>query len=90
MKSTCIKNCGDGLKLASEDCDDFNTISGDGCSDQCQVENGYVCIPSGNGWDICLFAPTVAIEYISEKNEIFLKFSEVMQIVDLQVSWIEV
>lgn len=37
--------CGDGrLTLASiEQCDDKNTISGDGCDERCQLEPGWVC-----------------------------------------------
>ncbi len=38
--------CGDGSWNKGEDCDDGNTVSGDGCSETCQVEIGYVC-PSG-------------------------------------------
>ena len=36
--------CGDGLRLGSEECDDDNTISGDGCSSECTVEDGFVCL----------------------------------------------
>lgn len=35
--------CGDGVLAESEDCDDGNTISGDGCSDDCIQELGYDC-----------------------------------------------
>lgn len=30
-------------EISNERCDDANTINGDGCSDTCQVEGGYVC-----------------------------------------------
>jgi cysteine-rich repeat protein len=30
-----------------EQCDDANTASGDGCSDACELEPGYVCDPPG-------------------------------------------
>jgi cysteine-rich repeat protein len=32
--------CGDGSKNAGEDCDDGNTVSGDGCSAICVIESG--------------------------------------------------
>jgi cysteine-rich repeat protein len=49
--------CGNGAKQTGEDCDDGNTTAGDGCSDTCKVETGYVCTgtpsvcttPCGNG-----------------------------------------
>ena len=37
------KKCGDGIIDASEQCDDANTVSGDGCSSNCSVEQGYFC-----------------------------------------------
>lgn len=38
-------SCGDGiLQTASEDCDDGNKLSGDGCSATCKVEDGFECI----------------------------------------------
>jgi fibro-slime domain-containing protein len=39
----CSTKCGDGLILGSEACDDGNAVSGDGCSDKCQVEAGFTC-----------------------------------------------
>jgi cysteine-rich repeat protein len=50
--------CGDGIVSSAETCDDGNTVSGDGCSDDCAtVEAGYQCAPgfcyaTGTG-DIC-------------------------------------
>ncbi len=35
--------CGDGILDLGESCDDGNTANGDGCSDVCQVENGWTC-----------------------------------------------
>ncbi len=47
----CATACGDGLivdddKLPGpnqQECDDGNTISGDGCSKDCKIEPGYTC-----------------------------------------------
>eukprot|EP00727_Mastigamoeba_balamuthi_P003566 m51a1_g13206 hypothetical protein (423) ;mRNA; r:476-2452 len=35
--------CGGGTKASSEDCDDGNTVAGDGCDPVCRLESGYVC-----------------------------------------------
>jgi cysteine-rich repeat protein len=44
----CVNNvcqlCGNGVWVADgEECDDGNTVSGDGCSSNCEVENGWSC-----------------------------------------------
>ncbi len=39
--------CGNGEVEAGESCDDGDVASGDGCSAQCQVEDGYQCPPKG-------------------------------------------
>ena len=39
----CTTKCGDGLILGNEKCDDGNAVSGDGCSADCQVEDGFTC-----------------------------------------------
>ena len=40
---TCTPICGDGLIRVGEECDDNNTIAGDGCSPLCKVEQYWVC-----------------------------------------------
>jgi fibro-slime domain-containing protein len=40
--------CGDGVvNQPSEQCDDGNTVPGDGCNGICQIEPGYTCPPKG-------------------------------------------
>ena len=41
----CRSSCGDGLLLAgdSEECDDGNSVAGDGCDDTCLIEDGWTC-----------------------------------------------
>ena len=39
--------CGDGIIERNEGCDDGNTVSGDGCSRICQLENNYDCPTPG-------------------------------------------
>lgn len=41
--TTTAPVCGDGTVEGLEDCDDGNTTAGDGCSDTCELEPGYVC-----------------------------------------------
>ena len=38
-----IDGCGDGTIDGDEECDDANTTSGDGCSQQCTIEEGWTC-----------------------------------------------
>jgi fibro-slime domain-containing protein len=41
-------NCGNGEKTKDEACDDGNTVSGDGCANNClYVEPGYSCVTAG-------------------------------------------
>ena len=43
---TCAPICGDGKNIpwsTLDECDDNNTVSGDGCSADCLVEAGYAC-----------------------------------------------
>ncbi|MDX9719303.1 MAG: DUF4215 domain-containing protein [Myxococcota bacterium] len=41
--STELGTCGDGKLAGNEQCDDGNLSSGDGCSESCQLEDGYAC-----------------------------------------------
>jgi len=38
-----VQICGDGMILGAEECDDNNTLDGDGCSASCTVEPRWVC-----------------------------------------------
>lgn len=38
-----IDGCGDGTIDGDEECDDVNTVSGDGCSSECTIEEGWTC-----------------------------------------------
>ena len=38
----CLK-CGNGVMQIDEECDDFNSENGDGCSDKCKIERYWVC-----------------------------------------------
>ena len=41
--------CGDSLVSSGEQCDDGDAEGGDGCSESCTVESGYVCSTVGQG-----------------------------------------
>mgnify|MGYP002414094089 CR=1 FL=1 len=38
----CTFECGDSI-LVENECEDLNQDSGDGCSEECEVERGYEC-----------------------------------------------
>lgn len=70
----CEDICGDGLKITKQ-CDDGNTFSGDGCSNNCQVEYGFECLtPNTSCREI--IAPSYKISSISAKNLVWVEFSE--------------
>lgn len=39
----CTPVCGDGIVKAPEECDDGDTVNGDGCADDCTEEAGWTC-----------------------------------------------
>ncbi|CDW87712.1 lipoprotein [Stylonychia lemnae] len=45
----CYETCGDGYNFPTftNDCDDANTNSNDGCNNKCQVEDGWYCYGGG-------------------------------------------
>ena len=58
-QTVCQTICGDGRRIGAqlggtEECDDKNTVEGDGCSSACVVEEGYSCVGgSTNSRDVC-------------------------------------
>jgi cysteine-rich repeat protein len=61
----CIPICGDGILVTEldEKCDDGNTLSGDGCSELCAIEDGYECDSKG-----CrkIIYPIITIEVLND------------------------
>lgn len=49
------KICGNGIIEFGEQCDDGNTVGGDGCSPNCTVEGGFSCTGQPS---VCALAPT--------------------------------
>ena len=57
------EKCGKGFRISEKiPCDDGNLIDGDGCSSDCQVEEGFQCSGgSPQSPDLCMDA--TALEY---------------------------
>ena len=49
----CVITCGDSVRGPGESCDDGNMASGDGCSDLCDIEPGWVCYEPTAGASVC-------------------------------------
>lgn len=50
----CVVACGDAIIGPGEECDDGNSAPMDGCSDLCEIEDGYVCFDQPSGGSVCL------------------------------------
>ena len=55
MGTACFSLCGNGVidRSTNEQCDDANTNPNDGCSPSCQIEPGFSCVISFQGFSIC-------------------------------------
>ncbi|CAD8100386.1 unnamed protein product [Paramecium sonneborni] len=42
INGTCLNKCGTKVRIKEEECDDVNLVKGDGCDDQCKLENNYI------------------------------------------------
>lgn len=49
----CVVACGDAILGPGEECDDGNTGAMDGCSDLCEIEEGWVCFDQPGG-SVCV------------------------------------
>jgi proprotein convertase subtilisin/kexin type 5 len=56
-QTLCTTVCGDGIVMSLfEQCDDGNTMSGDGCSSFCIVESLFTCSNTTNSPSKCLLS----------------------------------
>ena len=70
----CEDICGDGF-IVNKQCDDGNTISGDGCSGLCTIEFGFECLTAGQPCRENI-PPELTIKGITNKQVIYLEFTE--------------
>ena len=56
--------CGDGYKASNENCDDGNTVNGDGCSNICQIETNFSCTNNSSNTSVCSLI-AITIDYQS-------------------------
>lgn len=66
--------CGDGLVTGSENCDDSNTLNGDGCNAICLAESGWNC---GDGTicdPVCGDGMVVAAEVCDPTNSAWTEY----------------
>ncbi len=74
----CVEICGDGIDLGMLGCDDGNTVDGDGCSSNCEVEPGFTCQKPAEGPNVCYTTvpPSPSLKISGSKNEhVTLSFS---------------
>ncbi|KAM3132644.1 hypothetical protein pb186bvf_015316, partial [Paramecium bursaria] len=60
--SSCYSICGDDILAISEQCDDGNLLDGDGCSQQCKLEQGFLLL-NGTIMNIVYPIPTLSETY---------------------------
>ena len=84
----CSEVCGDSRNMGILECDDGNLVSGDGCDENCKVENGYDCKGGGiENPDLCLdiVPPLAVIASISLDYSLIIFFSELIQIISIYI-----
>lgn len=75
----CVEVCGDGRRTAAE-CDDGNTVSGDGCSASCTVEQNYTCAGSPSSPSVCSYNQALTVTLVDSwkdptANTVYFSFS---------------
>ncbi|CAI2384187.1 unnamed protein product [Moneuplotes crassus] len=63
-QNKCVNICGDGLIVTGESCDDANTLSSDGCNNQCQIEEYYNCTGEPSVCEIQEVEPSPTVEQV--------------------------
>eukprot|EP00347_Sterkiella_histriomuscorum_P013429 403364739 len=79
----CDEICGDGKNLGVYECDDGNLISGDGCNENCEKEDGFNCGTSG-----CLKIdkPRPYVKSLSKNNDITIGFDQAISVAEGDLS----
>ena len=77
-KVYCSEKCGDGYNVGIRGCDDGNQAAGDGCDQECRVEEGFLCAGGSlTSPDRCrgTVRPTFRISHLDAENSfLVLKF----------------
>ncbi|CAD8126709.1 unnamed protein product [Paramecium sonneborni] len=69
LNGTCLKFlCGDGVLELSEECDDGNILSNDGCSNLCQIESNWICFNKQEQINTCYSLTTSYLQYLNSTN----------------------
>ena len=51
----CKEICGKGSIISTQlECDDGDLVNGDGCNDQCEIEEEYICDEDENQLSHCI------------------------------------
>ncbi|CAK92802.1 unnamed protein product (macronuclear) [Paramecium tetraurelia] len=95
----CISKCGDGMIRLTEQCDDGNTVDGDGCSSNCKLEQHWVCSSNNSTQSKCDIAdPPIATITFEDPISIYqsnrfgvIKINKIMQIdqIKAQQLWLQ-
>lgn len=49
--------------MCNMECDDGNKIAGDGCSDVCEIEDGFECSIDKNGKSLCILNKNITVVF---------------------------
>jgi cysteine-rich repeat protein len=68
---TLAERCGNGMFEPGEDCEDGNTVSGDGCSSRCKIEDGPPCpFPPCGLKEVCGNGKLTSMEICDDGNSV--------------------
>ncbi|CAD8070395.1 unnamed protein product [Paramecium primaurelia] len=74
VQNVCISQCGDGAYVKSAElCDDGNIQNGDGCDENCRIEDNYICQNREGRFSLCAYSkqPQFNVKLLSTNAEDF-------------------
>eukprot|EP00347_Sterkiella_histriomuscorum_P006905 403350981 len=78
---TCREKCGDGKDYQELECDDGNSVSGDGCSQNCTIEDTYYCQGGTiNNPDLCSVRPFANLTISKDLKYLTASFTKPLKI----------
>ena len=74
-RDICWETCQDGINAGGVECDDGNDNDGDGCDEDCEVEDGYYCeggdlYTADTCYEICGDAKNMGVNECDDGNTI--------------------